>query len=350
MFNRKGKGNYAYTATRVKAKKALLLKEEDYDKMLNMSVPEISRYISESGYQKEMADLAGKYEGINLVEYATYANLASNFGSILLASQGELYSMVSAYLTKWDIWNLKVILRGKSYGLGADEIREDLVPAGGVDSEALEKMINLDNLEDIIAVFTKAGHVTIPAEVVNVVKETKYLGELEDYLDKHHYDRLLRSISPTTRPTKMFQDYVRMEIDVTNLETILKLKAEGIYGEQVVKYLIPGGRAVDMRLATQLANIETIPGMANDLGQLEFFDSIKELFEAESVSIREVVSAMRRYKLDAANKFAHMYPLSIMPVFNYMIHKEIEVQNIRTVSRGLESGLDTETIKGLLVI
>ena len=55
MFNRSGRaGNYAYAVSRVKAKKALLLKDEDYNKMLLMSVPEISRYISESGYQKEM--------------------------------------------------------------------------------------------------------------------------------------------------------------------------------------------------------------------------------------------------------------------------------------------------------
>ncbi|MDY5678350.1 MAG: V-type ATPase subunit, partial [Candidatus Methanomethylophilaceae archaeon] len=77
MFRRSGrKGNYAYTVARVKAKKSLLLGEEDYNKMLQMSVPEISRYISESGYQKEMAELAGKIEGIDLVEHATYTNMA----------------------------------------------------------------------------------------------------------------------------------------------------------------------------------------------------------------------------------------------------------------------------------
>ena len=59
MFNRSGRtGNYAYTVSRVKAKKAQLLKEEDYNKMLQLSVPEISRYISETGYQKEVVDLA----------------------------------------------------------------------------------------------------------------------------------------------------------------------------------------------------------------------------------------------------------------------------------------------------
>ena len=156
MFRRSGrKGNYAYTVARVKAKKSLLLGEEDYNKMLQMSVPEISRYISESGYQKEMAELAGKIDGIDLVEHATYTNMAKVFSSILAASQGELETMVAAYLEKWDIWNLKVILRGKSYGLDAEEIREDLVPAGSLGAESLEKLISLESSEDIISNYAK---------------------------------------------------------------------------------------------------------------------------------------------------------------------------------------------------
>lgn len=351
MFSRSGRaGNYAYTVSRVKAKKALLLKDEDYNKMMLMSVPEISRYIGESGYQKEMADLAGRIEGIDLVEHATYLNMAKVFSSILQASQGELNVMVAAYLEKWDIWNLKVILRGKSYGLGADGIREDLVPAGSLSSESLEKLLGLDSVDDIIANYDKMVHVNVPQDAIASYKATGNLGEIEDYLDKAHYVRLVKSINPTSRPTRMFLDYVRTEIDIKNLETILKLKTEGIHGEIVMKYIIPGGRQIDNRFATQLANAETIAAASSDLSHLEFYDAIKALVEAENVSVRDVVTEMKRYEIAAAKKFSHMYPLSVVPVIDYMIHKEIEVANIRTISRGVESGLDTETIKGLLVI
>ena len=58
MFGRSGKkGNYAYIVARVKSKKASLLKDDAYSKMLMMSLPEISRFISESGYQKEITEL-----------------------------------------------------------------------------------------------------------------------------------------------------------------------------------------------------------------------------------------------------------------------------------------------------
>jgi V/A-type H+-transporting ATPase subunit C len=351
MFRRKGmKGNYAYTVARVKAKKSLLLGEEDYNKMLQMSVPEISRYISEFGYQKEINDLAGRVEGVNLVEYATYSNMAKVFSSILGASQGELHDMVSAYLCKWDIWNLKVILRGKSYGLGADGIRADLVPAGSLGAESLEKLIALDTNDDIIANYSRMTGMTIPADVMSEFKESDNLGVIEDYLEKSRYNILLSSIDPSSRPTKMFQDYVRSEIDVRNLKTILKLKAEGIYGEVVLKYVIPGGRRIDKKFALQLANAETIADASSDLQQLDCYDILKEFVESENVPVRTVISDMKRYEIAMAKKFSHMYPLSVVPVLDYMIHKEIECRNIRAVSRGIESGLDKEIIRGLLVI
>jgi V/A-type H+-transporting ATPase subunit C len=173
MFRRnENKGNYAYTVARVKAKKSLLLKEEDYDKMLMMTVPEISRYISEAGYSKEMTDLAARLAGLDLLEHATHLNMAKAFSSILMSSTGELYEMVSAYLDKWDIWNLKVVLRGKSYGVDAETIREDLVPAGTLSAEDLDKLIALESDEDIITNFGKMARAKIPPEVMADYKTT----------------------------------------------------------------------------------------------------------------------------------------------------------------------------------
>lgn len=350
MFRRSGKkGNYAYTVARVKAKKALLLKEEDYNKMLMMSVPEISRYVSESGYQKEMTDLASRMSGMELLEYATYASMAEVFRSILSASEGELKDMVSAYLAKWDYWNLKVIIRGKSYGLQADRIKEDLVPAGSLSAEALDKLITYDTEDEILAGFAQMAHMTFPQDVLSVIKAGKYLGVLEDYVDKCYYENLVKSIDPSSRPTKLFLDFVKTEIDTKNLETILKLKIEGITGERVMEYYIAGGKQIDRKLALQLANAETISAALADISQLDVYESIKDGLEGTPSTIK-VISGMQKYKMERAKKFSHLYPLSAIPVFDFMIHKESEVSNIRIVARGIDSGLDKETIKQLLVI
>jgi V/A-type H+-transporting ATPase subunit C len=351
MIGRRGtEGNYAYAVARVKAKKSKLLKIEDFDKMLNMSTSEISRYISEAGYNKEMTDLAGSMSGIDLVEYATNANMAKAFRSILLASQGNLKVLVQSYLEKWDMWNLKVILRGKSYGLNADLIRNDLVIAGKLDADALDKLIQLDSTEDILSTFAKMTGMNVQ-ELLDVYKAAgNSFGHVEDYCDKYHYRRLLKSINPNDRASQNFQKYVRTEIDVRNLETILKLKVVGVYGEDVAPYIIPGGRYIDSKTAMTLASAETIEGASSDIAQLEFYEAIKEVFESEDMKVRDVVLQMKKYEISQAKKLSHEYPLSAIPVIDYMIHKEIEVRNIKTVARGIESGLPKERVKELLVI
>ena len=198
MFGRnKGKkGNYAYVVARVKAKKAQLMSDDAYQKMLLMSLPEISRFISESGYQKEITDLTAKFDGINLVEHATYQNMARIFEDILHSATGELHDILAIDLERWDIWNLKVILRGKSFGVDADSIREDLVLAGKLNEEDLEKLISLESQEEIIALYGRKTGRPIPQSVIDEVKEKKNLSIIEDFLDKNHYEVLLASIDP----------------------------------------------------------------------------------------------------------------------------------------------------------
>jgi V/A-type H+-transporting ATPase subunit C len=277
--------------------------------------------------------------------------MANVFSSILGASQGELETMVSAYLEKWDAWNIKVLLRGKSFGVDADEIKEDMVLVGKMDQEAFDKLIACETVDDVLGDLGNVLKIDIPAEVISEYKETGNLGVIEDYLDKYRYTTLLDSISPYTQPTKIFRDYIRKDIDVVNLRTIMKLKSEGIYGDEAMKYFIPGGMEIDSKFAQLLANAESVDAASSDMSRLEVFeDYIKPAMEDDHVTNQSVVSSIKKYQDDQANKMAHMYPLSVLPVIDFMVHKETEVRNIRVVARGVESGLSREAIKGLLVI
>jgi V/A-type H+-transporting ATPase subunit C len=297
-----------------------------------------------------MAELAGRIEGIDLIEHATYKNMARLFRSILQSTQGELRDMVSAYLTKWDMWNLKVVLRGKAYGVDIENIKEDLVPAGRLDETMLDKLLSLETDKEIIAEFERMKHLEIPPDVINAYKADGHLRSIEDYLDKLYYKRLLESIDPNSRPERLFQDFIRREIDTVNLETVLILKTENIRGDEVMEFIIPGGKQIDKKLATQLANADSISAMANDLAQLDFYEDIKEALDAETRSLKDLVAGMKKYHIRQAKKFSHLYPLSVIPILDFMIHKRIEVDNIRIIARGIESGIDREVIKGLLVI
>lgn len=343
------KGNYAYTTTRAKAKKSLLLKEEDYNKMLQMSTVEIARFISDSGYSKEMIDLANKMEGMDLVERATYRHMAESFKTLLDGSQGDLHTLLAAYLEKWDNWNIKVILRGKSYGVSVDDIRDDLVPAGNLSTEELERLIGMESIEEILAAYCKAESISIPQEILSRYKTDGNLGQIEDYLDKFRYIRLVKAINADSVASRMFLDYVRKEIDVRNFETIMKLKVAGVHGDKVLEYMIPGGKQIDTKFAKQLADYEKVSDTYSDISQLDFYEAFKEFIDKGLTPLDASIET-KKFHREQAKKFSSEYPLSVLPVIDYMISMEIETDNIRTIARGLESGLDKETVRQLLVI
>ncbi len=350
MFRRKTKANYPYAVARVRGKKRTLIKREDYSKLMMMELPEISRFLGETNYQKEMVDLGGRFDGVDLIEHATYRSMARNFRSVLDFSEGELKEMISAYLSRWDYWNVKVILRGKSFGADRDSVAEDLVPAGNMDEAYLEKLNSMGCCEDIIEELERRLHTKFPEEAVQAYKQLGKLSGIEDHLDRIHYQRLLDSIKPSTRPKRLFLNYIKREIDTSNLETIIMLKADNVCAEDIMRYVLDGGLQIDKNRATQLANAESVKAMADEMAGLDFYEDIKPALEEEEISPRKVVDALHRYRIRETEKFSHLYPLSVIPVIDYMVHKKLEVDNLRIIARGRVSGLDPETVKGLLVI
>ena len=350
MFKRSGTGNFAYTSSRVKAKKSKLLKAEDYNKLQMMSVPEISRYISEAGYVKEMTDLAGAHDGLELVEYATYGNMAKAFRSILGAASGDCKNMVGAYLKKWDYLNALTILRGKRYGLPLDEIRMDLVVAGYLNTEDLEKLMQMANVDDILAAFCAMEHIRIPDEVMAIYKAQTALGPIEDFFVISYYRELLASVKgKNDRPTTVFRNYIRSVIDVKNIETLLKFKIENVDPEVAMRYYIDGGREIDEKLMSQYLATADVASLLNDLQQLKMYADIKDYVSADT-DVIGAMNALAHYQSDLAESVSALYPLSVLPVVDYMLRKEAEVKNIRMIAYGTNAGLDPAVIKEMLVI
>jgi V/A-type H+-transporting ATPase subunit C len=61
---------YIYVCTRMRVRKAKLIPREEYMRMLNMSLPEITRIIQETQYKQEIDELSTVFDGIDLIEIA----------------------------------------------------------------------------------------------------------------------------------------------------------------------------------------------------------------------------------------------------------------------------------------
>jgi V/A-type H+-transporting ATPase subunit C len=346
------KGNYAYATARVKAKKKQLLTKDSYPKLMMMDLNEIGRFLGETQYKTEMTELGARYSGVNLIELSTSKNLARTYRSVIFFCDGDLKEIIAAYLRRWDYLNIKTVLRGKYSNASLEEIQEDLVPAGNLSEEKLLSLVAMESPKEILDTLRMKQDIDIPIDIINSYEKDGNLAPIEDYLDKLYYEKLMKAVQPQRKPHVLFKSYIKREIDIVNLRTLLKLKHAGLNADKIRPYFIEGGIDLDIRELTRLSSLESFDQMVDELSKLSFYEDIKEALETakKTGSLNDVMLKLKEWEAQQADKFSHLYPLSVLPIVNYVIRKKIEVDNIRIIARGKAIGMDPETIKKLLVV
>lgn len=334
---------YAYITGRVRAMKTKLIPAEMYPRMQSMEASEIARYLEETQYKDEIDTLSKDYSGTELIEHATFANLAKTYRKLLDVSIDEPQFLILEYLRRWDIWNIKTVLRGKFYGATDAEIMKYLVPAGELDAEFLDGLTKKGTVQEVIAAFEGTDYASALAQY-----DGKNLGSLENALDKLYYFRMERAVGGTLSVGGgLLLKYVRREIDIRNLITLFRMNKAGVDAAIIQENLIPGGKLHEelSRMAGQpfgefLRGLEGYP----------FWSSISDIATADLDAISRIEARLRAYLVRYAWALSNYHPLSILPVLGYMVSKDTEVSNIRKIVRGKEAGLPAELIEEQVVV
>ena len=351
MFKGSG-GNYAYSCARVKARKHFLLSEDTYSRLLVMDVHEIGRFLGETQYKEEVTRFGSRYSGASLIEVAVTRNLGQSYMDILGYTTGHLHDMLGYYLHGWDIFNVKTILRGKVSNVRNEEIVDTIVPAGALSEEYLRSLVTMSTVQEIMDSLSTIPALRIEPDIARVVIDTGRLSSLEDYLDKNRYYDMLKVVSPMNTADALLRQYLRREIDATNLKVLLKMRADKLPEEQIAKYLIPGGMEFSIEKLRALASAEGLAPILDELERSETYNVVKPAIERfrKDKKLSALTVAIDKAAITTSEKFAHFYPLSILPIINYMIRKKVEVDNIRIIARGKQSALSTKIIQELLVV
>lgn len=340
-------GNYPYVCARVKGKKSRLLSKETYARMLKMETPSISRLLGEGQYRDEMLALGAKYSGVDLIEMATRNNLANVYTQIIDFSEGDLKRMVCRFVDRWDVWNIKTIIRGKSYCADEEDIVEALIPAGSFTTKFLRELAEKESVEKVIENLKDTIYY-VAFEEAKCDEEFPPIACFEDALDRAYYSYMLETVPPTTEPLKLFRMFLRMEIDIVNLRTLLRAREEVERIERDI--FVDGGLELSKEKLESLVPLST-EELIPRLQKYSFYKEISgPLRDVKEKGLNEVMRALEKHHLKQASKYSHLHPLSILPVLDFLISKESEVENIRIIARGKRDGLSEDTIMDLLVI
>ncbi|MDD4254903.1 MAG: V-type ATP synthase subunit C [Methanofollis sp.] len=346
-----GPAPYIYVSTRMRVRKAKLIPREEYLRMLNMSLPEITRFIGETEYKKEIDELGSSFSGINLIEVGLSWNLAKEYQEILKITPSGLIRFVQSYLRRWDIQNVLTILRGKVQGVKAGKIKEVLIPAGELDKNVLDRLLVEDSPERIVESLKDRRLGSVLSAGLHEALETGSFAKLENELYKQFYVQMISDAKGGIKGGNVFLNYIQMEIDLRNLMNLFRFRAAHA-GEEIRDLLVPGGKAFTVDELMRMSTIESLDEFVDAAKKKTRDPELVAVFDElqQQRSIHEIEVMLTKFELKQMERLSKLYAFSVLPILAYLEMKKYEVANLRAIARGKEYNLPNERIQSYLVM
>jgi len=341
-------GGYAYVNTRARVKIAKLIPPGEYNKLLQMDLKEIAKYLEETEYRKEIDELAIKYSNAKLITLATKTNMFRTFNQLFGLSPIRFRNLFAQYLKKWEIQNLKSILRGKVAGAKKEEIIDLLVPVGSLSEDFLKSLSEKKDVADVVESLNGTEYYALLKGLVSK-PAPKLLLEMETALDRHYLQSTARVLE-AAREGKVFRNFVKSRVDVKNLKLLLKLRNEDMKADFIYPYLMSGGKIPVERLR-KMAKLP-MEELLKELEKTAYWKYISGAISQykETRSLGGIDPAFGKFTFSQAIRLLHRHPLTIVPLFTYVVVKEAEVRNLRTIAHCKAAGIQPEAIKSYLVL
>jgi V/A-type H+/Na+-transporting ATPase subunit C len=341
-------GTYPYTYARTCVMRSTLLRPGDYDKMLKMTVNEIAGFLQDNAYRKEISELGSKLSGAKLIEVALNRNLEDTFAKMRrISNKKALLKVIDAYLMRYDVRNIKNVLRAK---YTHSENFEDFIIAGGMyGREFFMNLLKKDSIEDILkcncilpfSAFTDA---------LKAFKESNVLGEIENVFEREYYRQLFELSEAIPNQGKFFREFLEGEVEITNILNILRLKRAGVDERSASKFLLPVKRT-SVSLFSKMITAE--PAKCVDI----FKGTPYEKIMAENIkkfqdtgSLIGLETCLWNYLLNKTKTLVHQHPLSVDIIAGFILAKDMEARNIKLIVKGKQLGLGNDFIESQLVI
>ena len=242
--------NYAYACTRARARKKKLISPNEYSRLASMDLASVARYIGESQYREEIEQLAPELSGSELIETATYLNLASTYQQVIRFCQGEAKIILHHYLNELNLLNLKTLIRGKYHGSSNDEILKDMIPGDAYTDHLASKWMSANDVFDLVDALKDSHFDGALVSAIEKDPEIKSRAIMEDTIDKVHYAHLMEVMAGRGTGTALFRDFIKREIDIRNLLTLLRIRMEEHDSVEIEwtpqDIFIPGGRELTL--------------------------------------------------------------------------------------------------------
>ncbi|MFO7710619.1 MAG: V-type ATPase subunit [Candidatus Woesearchaeota archaeon] len=344
MYRKASKTKIPYTCARVRAMKSKLIHPDEYHKLLKLDLNSITRYLQDSRYKDSLTKLSLEFQGIELIDMALRREQYRTFNKLREISPESVVSVLDLYLGRFDVHNLKVVLRGLYSGAQRDEVFRLIEPIGRYRKEYF---MDLFDLQSVKKVLEKNNIFSLKdlAKAYDSFKENNSLVELENQMDKLFFMNSIEGANQLKDYGIRFQGFLLMHIDVMNMKNLMRFKREGMDSQQIMDYMIIQGQHLAKEHLLSLAKTKDVKDLVEKL-QKTFYGRRMEF----STDVFDTEIGLDRLLNRQALLRSYRNPLSIETVLDYTMAKITEIRNLRSIIKAKYLGIDADYVEKKLLI
>ncbi len=349
---------YASALGRLKPEFPAYLGKDAYATLATAKDPnDFAKLLETTPYAADVAYARATHTGTTMVEIAINRTFVRRNRHAYEATPYAGRLVVAAYLGRWDIQNIEMILSAKALGRTLTETEDHLVSsretpaglyAGVMTLDDFRLLLGQPTLESTVTALVKYGYGATVLPLVEAFERTHDIFPILLALDRQYYRNVLSAARFFQGDEWAVRGLIQSEIDVRNALLLLKGKNAALPVDELVPRWLDGG-TVSSSQAPDLYAARDVPALAERLAS--HFPSVGEgnaQFSSEQ-SLTGYEVALERDRTTAELKRLKTYPLSLGVIFSYLLLAEVERRDLLRLAIGRLYGISSERLMPLLV-
>lgn len=267
--------------------------------------------------------------------------LLADFVILVRALSGAARKFFIYWAYRFELSNLKTILRGKMAGQPAAAIQDQLVDMGPFATLPIDDLMRTEDVAEMLRRLERTPFAEIAREARRIYEEHHELFSLDAAVDRRYYAGLSKQAQEIKgREGRLLLPLVGSIIDRSNLLWLLRYRfAYGLPPAESYYLLIPAGDRIKghhLLALSQLGSIEEVikhlpPPFAGLLTGVKSPSEITRLMEWESWRLSERILTRTGFNLARA--------------FAYLILREKDLRQLRAIIKGKRAKIHSEAIR-----
>jgi vacuolar-type H+-ATPase subunit C/Vma6 len=351
---------YDYGNTRLRARRAALLRGEQYAALLGRDLPGLLAALAATSYRPQAEAAAGASGGgLGLLYRVTRDHLAAALADVAGFYRSRAGDVVAALLGRFDVHNVLALLRAAHHGRAEAAADTALVPVGRLGARTASEAAAQPDLPAAARVLA-AGRLPDP-ETAAVLAAASRRYEVDTNLAavehavarsaRAHQLRVLTAAGPAAEPAVAA---LRRETDDVNLLLALRVREAGGSAADSGSGMagppcLPGGTVPDGRLAA----IRRAPARADVLAaaapaSARWRSPLTAWAEGGDLATLQASLDTERLRAEL-RLLGRADPLGPAPVLHHVLAHQVQARNIQLLAQVAAGAIDRDTARQHLI-